>query len=199
MVSAVLLSVFACGKQSPSNTSAESNASAVSESGTSGNSAEASGIDSSEEVSEYQPVVRDLKGAEIKFLVPGSNYSYYESFEIYAEEMNDEIINDAVYERNQAVESKYNCTIKADKSTNVANDMRTYITSDVDTYNVYMPMINDAVKLVGEGLMLDLNTLSDLSLKESWWDQKANEGLEINGKLISRPAIYLYSTTTAPW
>jgi hypothetical protein len=182
LVSAVLLSVFACGKESPNNTSAESNASAVSENGTSDNSAEASGTDSSEEVSEYQPVVRYLGGTEIKFLVPGSTYSYYESFEIYAEELNTEIINDAVYDRNQMVQDKYNCTIAADKSSNVANDMRTNIASDIDTYDVYMPMINEAVKM-DKGLMLDLNTLTDLNLKESWWDQKANDGLEINGKL----------------
>ena len=31
--------------------------------------------------------------------------------------------------------------------------MRTYVSADLDEYDVYMPMINDAVRLVGEGLM----------------------------------------------
>ncbi|MGI6715699.1 MAG: hypothetical protein ACOX3X_00675 [Eubacteriales bacterium] len=139
--------------------------------------------ESSEEVSEYTPELRDLGEREIRFLVAGSGYSYYESFEIYAEELLNETINDAVYERNRTVEAKYNCRITADKSNNVANDLRTYVSSGLDMYDVYMPMINDAVKLIGEDLMLDLKELESLNLDGEWWDQKAREGLEINNKL----------------
>ncbi len=179
-LSAVLLSVFACSEDTDANGNGNiSDAASMTDS----DPGAESGNDSSAEESVYVPEVRDLGGRTIKFLVAGSSYSYYESFEIYAEELTDETINDAVYNRNQAVQDKYNCTIIAEKSTNVAQDMRTFINSDIDTFNVYMPMINDAVKMVGDGFMLDLKTLDDLKLEKSWWDQKANEGLEINGKL----------------
>lgn len=131
----------------------------------------------------YVPETRDLASREVKFLVPGSGYVYYESFEIYAGELTDESINDAVYHRNQIIADRYNCTISAVKSDNVAGDMRVYIGSNLADYDVYMPMINDAVKLVGEGLMLDLKLFDGLKLDQSWWDQKANEGLEVGGKL----------------
>ena len=130
----------------------------------------------------YEPAQRDLDGREIWFLVPGSNYSYYESFEIYAEEKNDEAINDAVFERNDLVQNRLNCKIYAEKSENVTSDMLTYINSGV-YYDVYMPMINDVVGIIGDGLMYDLKQFDDLKLEESWWDQRANEGLQIKNKL----------------
>ncbi len=180
IVSAILLSAFSCEKQ---NGDTESKNTSDSASITDKSSETDESETESGEESVYEPIVRDLDGEVIRFLVAGSAYSYYESFEIYAGELTDEVINDAVYNRNQMVQDKYNCTIVADKSDNVAGDMRTFVSSGLNTYDVYMPMINDAVKLVGDGYMLDLKTLDDLNLEKSWWDQRANEGLEINGKL----------------
>ena len=45
----------------------------------------------------------DGEGAEFLFLVPGMEYTRYQSLEIGAEELNNEVINDAVYERNALV------------------------------------------------------------------------------------------------
>lgn len=50
---------------------------------------------------------KDLNEAEIRFLVPDSSYVYYESFDIYADELGEGVINDAVYERNMQIEDKY--------------------------------------------------------------------------------------------
>lgn len=178
LVFALAAGCFACG-ESENTVSSESKA--VSET-TNESAADES---SEEESSEVTPLVKDLGGREIKFLVAGSSYSYYESFEIYAEELNEEAINDAVYERNQLVQQKLGCVIAEEKSSNVAADMDMYVGGGITDYAVYMPMINDAVKYVGSGNMLDLHEFDEqLHLDERWWDQKANEGLEINGKLF---------------
>ena len=168
LIPAMLFVLFSCvgdGEESRevSRESIESEQTDISESNS----------ESSAEESVYTPELKDLDDREIRFLVAGSGYSYYESFEIYAGETANETINDAVYERNQIIQDKYNCIITADKSNNVANDMRTYVSADLDEYDVYMPMINDAVRLVGEGLMLDLKELTGLKLDKPWWDQKA--------------------------
>lgn len=177
----LLLLAAACSSQSASDTSATASAGPVS----SAADDSAPGAESAPEpVSEqpYEPAVRDLENREICFLVPGSSYSYYESFEIYAEEKNDEAINDAVFERNEKVESRLNCRITAEKSDNVTADMVKYVNTGI-YYDVYMPMINDAAAIVGDGLMYDLKQFEDLKLGESWWDQNANKGLTINNKL----------------
>lgn len=180
LIACLLLTFSAC-----SGGDDGSQSSAVSEDGKqTDESPDGSGTVSDEPVSEapYAPAARDLEGREIVFLVPGSNYTYYESFEIYAEEKNDEAINDAVFERNQIVQERLNCVISAEKTANVAQDMLKYINSGV-YYDVYMPMINDVAQIVGDGLMYDLNEFEDLKLDQPWWDQHANEGLSIFNKL----------------
>ena len=176
LIFALMLSCFSCAESDPVTDESK----AVSETET-----ESVADESIEESSEVTPLTQDLGGREIKFLVAGSSYSYYESFEIYAEELNDEAINDAVYERNQIVQQKLGCTIAEEKSSNVAADMDQYVNGGIADYDVYMPMINDAVNHVGGGIMLDLHDFDDyMHLEENWWDQKANDGLEINGKLF---------------
>lgn len=53
----------------------------------------------------------NMNGQEIRFLVPGSQYIYYESFDIYAEELNNEIVNDAVFNRNKKISQKITATV----------------------------------------------------------------------------------------
>ncbi|MFA6730542.1 MAG: hypothetical protein WCR95_06065 [Eubacteriales bacterium] len=173
LISASLF-LSSCGEPSPGDSS-----SAISDPG----EPESNESSVSEEIP-YEPEQLNLGGVIFNFLVPGSGYSYYESFEIYSEERTEETINDAVYNRNQLVESRLGCLIRADKSNNVTNDLRLNFDAGLNTYDVYMPMINDAAKIAGDGYMLDLHDFEQLNLAESWWDQKANEGLEINGKLF---------------
>ena len=183
LVALMLFSAVACSGGGPGAASGqESLPQTGSETGVSGGDNSAASEEESVPEPPYEPEIRDLGGREIVFLVPGSNYSYYESFEIYAEEKNDEAINDAVFERNELVQTRLNCKILAEKSANVTTDMITYINTGV-FYDVYMPMINDVAGIVGDGLMYDLKEFDELKLSESWWDQAANEGLQIKNKL----------------
>ena len=178
LVFVLLVSCVACSEpDTPSGNESKEASEAV--------STEAPDESKAEESSEVTPLAKNLGEREIKFLVAGSTYGNYESFEIFAEETNEEAINDAVFERNQLVQQKLNCIITEEKSSNVAADMDTYVQGGINDYAVYMPMINDAVNYVGSGDMLDLHEFDDvMHLSEGWWDQKANEGLEINGKLF---------------
>ena len=184
IIACMLFLAAACSSQTASDTSAVNSAESVSHATDNSGYVSEQDTESNEPVSEqpYEPVVRDLDSREIVFLVPGSSYSYYESFEIYAEERNDEAINDAVFERNEKVESRLNCRIMAEKSDNVTADMVKYVNTGI-YYDVYMPMINDAAAIVGDGLMYDLKQFEDLNLDKPWWDQNANEGLQIKDKL----------------
>lgn len=60
-----------------------------------------------ESVAEDTVVLPDktYDGAEVMFLTAhNSDYDWYSSYEIYAEEMNGGLINDAVFYRNQTIE-----------------------------------------------------------------------------------------------
>ena len=54
----------------------------------------------------------DLNGKEYQFLVRFGSFDYNELW-VYVEDMNGEVVNDAVFERNRAVEEKFNGDITA--------------------------------------------------------------------------------------
>ncbi len=131
----------------------------------------------------------DGEGAEFLFLVPGMEYTRYQSLEIGAEELNNEIINDAVYERNALVETKFNIDIKA-YATESGESINTMITTSNDTgtyaYDVVTPMMNEMVTMAADGYFYDLlsdEISGDLDLSKPWWDQKACTDLTIGGSL----------------
>jgi len=142
--------------------------------------------ETSTEVSEefkYEYPAIDLEKDDIIFVVPNSQYSYYESFEIFAAELKDEVINDAVFNRNAIVESKLNCYILEDKQFAIHEIVKTNFNSGIDDYDVYMPMMNDSITLAADGYLADLTTLEGINLDGEWWDQRANKDLTLNGKL----------------
>ena len=135
------------------------------------------------EESVYVPPVKDLNGAVIKFVVPDSTHVYYECFDIFGEESGEGLINDTVYERNMAIESKYNCKIAQEKTSNIAQYMVQMVNIGDDTNNVYMPYLNDAVRILPENVMADLTLFDSLSFDKPWWDQNLKKDLSLDRKL----------------
>ncbi|MBO5218257.1 MAG: hypothetical protein J6C52_02425, partial [Clostridia bacterium] len=73
----------------------------------------------------------DYGGATFTFLIRGRKAtSYYERY-VYTDEMNGEIVNDAVFDRNRAVEEKFNLKIAVVENNDGGEieDARTYILS----------------------------------------------------------------------
>lgn len=138
--------------------------------------------DTSEEF-EYEYPAVDLQKDDIIFVVPDSTYSYYESFEIFAAELNDEVINDAVYNRNAKVESMLNCVILEEKKSAIHDIVVSDFNGGLNDHDVYMPMMNDIIKIAANGYLANLWELDAINLEKEWWDQRVNSDLTINNKL----------------
>lgn len=128
---------------------------------------------------------KTFDGEEVMFLVPlHLTYDEYTSHEIYAEELDGTLINDAVFTRNQKVEGLLDIRIAETKMTECDSVARNSIKADEGIYNVVMPYMNPTIGLATEGLLLDLKTVPWLDLEQHWWDQRANENLIIADKLF---------------
>lgn len=132
------------------------------------------------------PDDRDFGGYEFTFLGNGTAYnSYWYSKDIYVEEENGDTINDAVYARNRAIEEKYNITIKGVFTGTQYNDAKKSISSGDNTYDAFtVPLQGATASLAQEGMLMDLKQVPYIDLEKPWWDQRANEQLSINHKLM---------------
>jgi len=140
-------------------------------------------------VERIQPNVpddRDFGGYEFTILANSKAYqAYWYSKDIFVEEENGELINDAVYSRNRAIEEKYNIVINGIFSGNQYNDANRSILAGDNVYDMYtVPLQGATARLAQEGKLLNLKDVPYIDLEKPWWDQKANEQLSINRKLM---------------
>jgi len=128
---------------------------------------------------------KTYNGEEVMFLTSlNKGYDWYTSYEIYAAEMNGQLINDAVFTRNQQIEELLDIRIAETKMENAHNIAQETLIAGDDQFDVVMPYINNTISLATQGLLMDLNTIPYLDLEKPWWDQRANENMIIADKLF---------------
>jgi len=112
------------------------------------------------------------------------------SYEFDITELTGNNMNDAVYERNLAVEEQYGVNLQALQVPGNWNDRQTFmdtIAEDVLSgggtidlvagYNAYMPVV------VLAGQCLNLNELPIVNLENPWWYSGFNDNMSVNNKL----------------
>jgi len=128
---------------------------------------------------------KTYNGEEVMFLTCLSvGYDWYTSYEIYAAEMNGQLINDAVFTRNQQIEDLLDIKIAETKMADAHKVAQETLIAGDDQFDVVMPYINSTISLATQGLLMDLNTIPYLDLEKPWWDQRANENMVIADKLF---------------
>ncbi|HBL84493.1 MAG: hypothetical protein A2Y17_06515 [Clostridiales bacterium GWF2_38_85] len=115
---------------------------------------------------------------------------------IYAEELDSTLINDSVYQRNNIVQEKLGVVIKSyygDTTITCLDMLRNSINSGLDEYDIVMPYMPAAATMALDQNLYDLNEIPELNLSAPYWDQNANEGLSIGGKLYFTVGAMTYS------
>ena len=177
MILGVLL-MAGCDTDTSKNTTGSSNK----PSGTSSSSSSSSSTtSSSEDDKPVQPTGKekmpgyedvDFGGATFTIVgADGESDGFNSAKEIYSEES--DAISVAVRERNQWIESLYNCTIKGVASPTPASDAMTEVTSNLHTIDLYTHhySIDGTAK---DGKVYNLFDLGsrDIDFSKPWWDQK---------------------------
>ncbi len=122
----------------------------------------------------WEPLASENLGGEFRVAVKKAG-------KFYVQEESGDIINDAIYQRNLAVETLYNVTMKeivAEQSTVQAS-----ILAADDSYDVYfVPLYRQAAQMATAGLLTNVNEIDSISLDSVWWDQNLIETTTIAGK-----------------
>lgn len=139
---------------------------------------------------------QDFEGVDFVFLTQSSGINGTGRFtqEIYVEAEDGEIINDAVFKRNTAVNEKLNVNVKAVPVANPSADARRAITSDDGAYDVVnIEHKATAATFTSEGLTRNWYDIPVIDMPQPWWNQNAQRNLTIKGKLYMMSGAMLIS------
>jgi len=167
-----MLLLASCGQDGAGNKVAEGEATSQTEAAT--------------EETKLMPNLPDTKydGAEYRF------YHYDNStnnFDIIAEELTGEALNDAIYQRNLDTEVKFDIQLNIHLAVGDLHGdtaMSTIKAGD-DAYESMVIYGQSFPKFVGEGLVYDLASMPYIDLSMPWWNQNFIENASMNGKLYS--------------
>lgn len=173
--------LFSCGEGSttdPANTDSAPSGEALTEPIDTGNG-RSDALDS-------LPETLDFDGAVVKLLARGGDIDVKAEF--FSEGTNGDVVNDAVFARNQAVEERLNVVMElktADNKTRhdyMGDDIRKSVMADSDDFDIAANAMYNQMPLSIEGLYTDLNTIEYLDFTQPWWNRAFKELTEFEGK-----------------
>ena len=123
-------------------------------------------------------------GRSFTFITGGSDF-WNQLDRISVEGEIGEVINDATYKRNLAVEERFNIAIKDRQVTpdRVVPDMQKSIGAGDRTYDAGYMWGCYFIDFAASGYLYDLNNLPRVDFAKPYWDQNAKEQLSILGRL----------------
>ena len=136
----------------------------------------------------WQYPEKDFEGASYRIYNMDNFYNMYVTMN--RDELNGNILDDAVYNRNRGVEEALNCVIT--EILHVAPDCnyqpmfttaRSSVLGGSDDYEIMYLPVSEQISLVTDGILQDLYTIPHLQLNETWWDNQINTTNTLNGKL----------------
>ncbi len=112
------------------------------------------------------------------------------SYEFEAEEENGDLLNDAVYKRNLAVEDRFNIkfdnvlmdSVWYDQAMQFTNSLRASIQAGEGAYDIVASYAATIPALVSQGLFANWSDMKYVDFSKPWWSEKVKDEMTINGK-----------------
>jgi len=140
-------------------------------------------VDTEDKSEVYEAEVKKLNGHTFHFLTRDAGNNWHLSTQaVYAEENTGDKVNDAVFSRNAQLEQIYDCKITADARTNPVTDFREAIIAGDYVGDFIMYTVNSSKSMATGGLLVDFATLDNIDLTKAWWDQEANNAINMGLK-----------------
>ena len=132
----------------------------------------------------YEPSGTDYNGADFVVLVSNKDSAVVNMFEYKEDDRT--VLNSAIHRKNESVKADYNVSFSFEfdqVAKNGATNMLKAYQSDSLDYHLSYISADSVVGLATQGVLYDLNKLDGINLANSWWDQRANIDLSINGQM----------------
>ena len=146
--------------------------------------------DAQEEVEEttisFDPEIEavDCEGATytiLSRLCDGSTYCYpYHEFSV--EDINGETVNDAVFQRNAAVEGKYNLAFSLPEEPDVIGTARRSVNAGEQLYDLLISPPSSTYVFSVEGELLNLRTVPWIDTEQPYWRSSITKSTSVAGK-----------------
>ena len=125
--------------------------------------------------------VHNLQGHDFLFLVRTTSHKQLDTFEIAAEDVTGDKINDAVFKRNSILQEKYNCTVSEERTENILTTCREALLAGDYVWDVIYGGFHVMRSLSSSNLLVDLAQLDNIQLQKNWWDHNLAEEMTIHG------------------
>ena len=112
-----------------------------------------------------------------------ATYAQFINFEIEAEEITGEPVNDAVYNRNRRLEDKYSVVIEQTLRDDPAGTLQKAVKAGDDEYSLAFITQDRIGALATAGIFCDLNSLKYLDFDKPWWSGEVNKAISVGNKL----------------
>ena len=129
---------------------------------------------------------KDFDGASYTMSVPQQG-----TIPAFAEELNGEVVNDALYARDLEVSDKYNVTIKHPESssgTSAASNIINSVLAGTFYCDLYIDALSDGAQYMGstfrKGALYNLFEVPYLKLDQNWWSKLLFDKLQYKGKMF---------------
>ena len=108
--------------------------------------------------------------------------------DLYAEAENGDLINDAAYRRNVAIEEKYNCKIEMDAlpeadETAANKIVEKSVKAGDKSYDLLMSHLMHGISTAANGCFYDIAAFPNTDVSKPYWNRGATDGLSLNHKL----------------
>lgn len=108
------------------------------------------------------------------------------TWEVYFDEPQDDIVDDAIYRRNKAVEEKYGIKISVSESANSNTDTSALnaILAGDDAYDLIFTHTFSAFSYAVQGACYNINEISTIHTEKPWWMRDIANGCTVGGRLF---------------
>ena len=122
----------------------------------------------------------DYNGEEFTFLNGNVSYTYAS---VVATEQTGETMNDAIYQRNSAVEERYNIKIGEVITNDPQADYKQSVTTGDNSFDIALLRMEWAFPAVLENTVLSWDNIPYLQLEQDWWVQGSIESMSLMNKV----------------